>query len=139
MWICPECDSKVDDDQSQCNVCGTSRREERHAQAPSSILNASNQSQRPNGWRQDLACVFVRGFGLYLIVQAFLELPNVITSFAAASEFTKQTLNIGSSGTGMFRPLVVGLAVGTAAKLVCGIFLLTKDVVIQFLARAIRS
>lgn len=90
MWTCPECNANVNDENVFCEVCGASRKaSQRHDQTLFSSLGEPSESVPANGLRRDLTCVLVRGFGLYLVIEALTSLPNVIASILAASEFGK--------------------------------------------------
>jgi len=140
MWTYPECNTRVEDDQPRCVVCGAPPQlGERHDQTLfSSFPEAKDVTAK--GFRYDLACVVVRAFGLYLLVDASMQLPNVFAGIVSAAQFTnKMDLHADAGGvTGTFTAILIALAVTTISKLACGAFLLMSDVVIRILARPIR-
>jgi hypothetical protein len=141
MWTCPECNTNVNDENVFCEVCGATREAPRR---PDSTLFSENESLKNtpiSGIRNDLACVVVRGFGLYLVVEALLSLPNSVAGVIAANELvSKSSLNVdATSATGTFSSLLMGLLARNALMFVGGLFLLFSDLIVRLLARPTKS
>jgi hypothetical protein len=141
MWICPECNTSVNDENVSCEVCGATRKAPpRHDSTLFSSGSESLKSRPVNGLRNDLACVVVRGFGLYLVVEALLSAPNSIATIVAANEFGKVSLNVDAiSGTGTFSSLLVALFARNVLMFFGGLFFLFSDLMVRLLARPTKS
>jgi hypothetical protein len=84
--------------------------------------------------RQQISWLIVRAFGLYLLVQAFILLPELLAGFFAAryysnvmSSVAPESANLGSSyrlATSMYRTLAVAPLIRIALYSALGIYML---------------
>lgn len=140
MWTCPECNTKVNDENVFCEVCGATQEAPRRHDSTSFSENESLKNTPISGIQNDLACVVVRGFGLYLVVEALLALPNSVAGIVAANEMGKSSLNVdATSATGTLSSLLIGLLARNALMFAGGLFLLFSDLIVRLLARPTRS
>lgn len=146
MWICPECNTNVNDENLSCEVCGAARKPLRYDSTLFSsleepvIVPATGATQ--NAFRRDLACVLVRGFGLYLVIQALFSVPEIIWSIFAVSEFANRfsvEVNTSSGLRSPFNSVLAALIAKNVLMLVGGLFFLTSDLMIRLLARPAKS
>ena len=92
--------------------------------------------------RQQTSWLIVRAFGLYLVVQAFILLPELLAGFFAARYYSNLMSSLGSeSGTGgsfsrvatsMYRGLAVAPLLRIVLYSAVGIYMLRRG---QFLVR----
>jgi hypothetical protein len=118
MWTCPECDSKVSEQNISCDVCGGRR-----------------YSNAQSGIRHDLACLLVRGLGLLLLIWVLLGLPNTIAVMATASQVEAAS----QSSAGSLGPVGMAALFSNVVMFFVGVYLLSNDVLIRVLTRPIRS
>jgi hypothetical protein len=92
--------------------------------------------------RQQISWLLVRAFGLYLIVQAFLLLPEIVAGVFAARYYSNILSSIGSEGgssyrvaTSMYRSLAVAPLLRVVLYSAAGIYMLRGG---RFLVRLLQ-
>jgi hypothetical protein len=86
----------------------------------------------------DTISLLVRGFGLYLVIQALFAVPEIFWSIFAVSEFAKQIsveVNTSSGLRSPFNSVLAALIAKNMLMFAGGLFLLTNNLMIRLLAR----